>query len=147
MSQAAMFKPNPLRREALVKLRDYVRALPHGARRSWVEIEQETGIEMRTTEARALFSAALDAEKIPKIALKGSGVELAGPTNAAEIVDKASNRIVNAIGDAVKTGERVCDRVLPALGSEEQKALLLKTSKLQTLAQFVRSTKEVKRLS
>ena len=119
-----MFEPNQKRRELIVAIIDFMRAQPDGARITWVEIEQATGAPMRTNEQRALVREACAKLDRAYIAIPGSGIELSSATNAAEIGNRETRKIGNAIERASTTVSAVISRHGNELSSEVQRGLL-----------------------
>lgn len=76
-----MWETNEKRREALLVLRAFVRDVAPGARVSWVEVEEETGLPMRLPKERDLFRDAMRMEKRVYKAIPGSGVEFSSADN------------------------------------------------------------------
>lgn len=124
------------RRQTLLVLREYVRGLPLGARRSWVELETEACVEMSEGN-KQLLREAMRAERIAWLKLPGLGIELMGPKNVEEVIDRGIAQIGSAIERGAMAAQHV-GRVLPQMSDEDRKRLLLKTAKVDSVRLFLR---------
>jgi len=106
---ADRFTPNLERQERARKLRAFLEPQPNGARISWVEIEQFTGVDMGTdTAGRELVREALDRLRRPYIKVQGLGIELSSKDNATQIGDEATERVT----EQMRLSQRKIDRTI-----------------------------------
>lgn len=134
--------PNTKRRADLVSLRAYVAARPNGARLSWVEIETETGIDMRSQYGRNLFRSACHRERRRYLTLPGSGVELSSKDNALEIVERKNNHVVKLIKKTATENGDVVTRHVDEMAPSEAQRLIRAASLAGTLAMVRRSAEK-----
>ena len=139
------FAPNPDRQAKMVALREYIDALPNGARRSFVEITQDTGIAMNV-EGRSLFR--MSTKRLGKrfLSLRGHGFEMLSHENAPDIAGKAVRKVGNALDDARETVGVIADRVLPDMVGAARDRLLHQKAVLDTLQLSRELTSPVRRL-
>jgi hypothetical protein len=127
------FVPNPVRRAEFKVLLDYVSKLQAGARISWVEITQATGVAM-TKSGQDLLRFALKRAKRPYLAIQGEGVELSSKDNALEVVASKTRRFVGALDNARETTSLVSTRHLDELPQEAKNRLLHQQAIFDTLS-------------
>jgi len=135
------FAPNPKRRENLVALRKFVHEQEAGARVSWVEVEQATGVDMQHQLSRNLFRSACHREKRGYIALPGGGVEFSSSTNAVECVTRYAIRVNGAIASAAEKSAYVVERHAREMSGDAERELLRNASLLALLASIAKPAK------
>jgi hypothetical protein len=133
MTTPETFTPNQRRREHFARVLEYVSKLPDGARVSWVEVTQATGVAM-TKDGQGLVRLALRRAKRPYLAIVGSGFELSSPNNALEVVASKTRRFVGALDVARETTAQVSTRHLDAMSQEKKNRLLHHQAIFDTLA-------------
>lgn len=131
----ARFAPNEKRRAELARLVEYGSTLAHGARVSWLEVEQATGVSMRDDYGRDLFREAVR-EKLKRryVALPGFGIEMSSPENANEIASREIQQIGSAVDRAGKTTGLLIEQHLDKMQQDQQARLLQKQAFLATIA-------------
>jgi len=139
------FEPNMTRRKNLLTLREFVASQPNGARVSWVELEQQTGVAMSGQLSRNLFRAACHREKRGYIPLPGGGVEFSSAANATECVERYHVRACGAVRAAAEKTAYVTTRHVNEMDGEARKELLRVASIASMLAMVAR-TKSVPEL-
>ena len=103
------FKPNLERQERARKVREFLEPQPNGARLSWLEIEQATGVSMNiASDGRDLVREGLDRLRRTYIKVQGLGIELSSKENATQIGDEASERVA----EQMRLSQRKIDRTL-----------------------------------
>ena len=132
------FEPNMKRRANLVKLREYVASAAAGARVSWVEVEQATGVEMRDQLSRNLFRSACHREKRGYIALPGGGVEFSSASNALECVGRYFTRVNGAIQSAAEKSGYVVERHASEITGDAGRELLRRAALISLLANIAK---------
>ena len=103
------FKPNLERQERARKVREFLEPQSNGARLSWLEIEQATGVSMNiASDGRDLVREGLDRLRRTYIKVQGLGIELSSKENATQIGDEASERVA----EQMRLSQRKIDRTL-----------------------------------
>lgn len=139
------FDPNEQRRADLKRLRAFVDTLGDGARVSYVEIEQATGVKM-DDRGRKLMQLTLKRARRPPVTLPGHGYEMSSPANALEIVGAKSRRLVGALKIAQETTEHVAGRHLEEMSQEHRGKLQHHQAVFATLSLSASLAKDARRL-
>lgn len=136
-------EPNMQRREDLDKLLKFIAKTEDGATVSWLEIEQETGVSMRSDKGRDLFRHAMHKSRREYLPLPGSGVRFSDPKNALEIVRLRDSRISGAVKRSSKASSHVKRRHVDALSAEDRSEFLMRESLRGALLSGARSLKQL----
>lgn len=126
------FTPNPQKAFDKSLLREFLGELKNGARVSWVEIEQGTGIKM-DRRGQPLVRAVLKETGREYLALPGHGIEMSSPDNALDIVAGRLRRVDNALSVATKVTANVVSQHLEAMPSDRRQEILRTQALLSTL--------------
>lgn len=104
-----MFETNAERQRKLAELKSFFEKQKDGALVTWLEIEQATGIRMRSKdEGRRLVTEVLRRKLRRPYAVKpGTGIELSSPANAADIAERGRDLVINAARRMEKTGAQL----------------------------------------
>lgn len=139
------FEPNEQRQKDLRALQEYFAGRKDGERLSWLEIERGASVKM-DDRGKAIARLSLKRLRRPYTPLPGLGLELSGPENAVEILDKQGRRIVRSVHQTIETGEHLAARHLEAMSSSHRERLTRTRSILATLELSASLAKPVKRL-
>lgn len=110
----------------------YVDKLSNGARVSWVEFEQDTGVDMNQ-RGRAIFRKVCETLRRKYISMPSCGVEMSSPSNGLEIVRNSTNKALGAFGRAKETTDQVVGRHLEEMTQDSKNQILKHKSLLATL--------------
>jgi hypothetical protein len=140
-----MFEKSEQRQRDLEAIKNVVGDAKDGARFSWLELEQATGVKM-DDRGKALLRQQLDRINRPYLSLHGDGIELSCPTNAEEIVGRHTLRLKNAFTSAKETTDVVMVRHGKELASDVLARLTHKQAMFATLdltAELAKTTKKL----
>lgn len=122
---AEVFKPNEERRERIKVLRDFIGKQSDGAKLSWLEVEQATGISMGSRSGgRDLLREALARIDRAYLPLHGDGVELSSPQNGVVIVCESLRKSVRSLRRTRKKTDLVTERHLDQMSQENRNKML-----------------------
>jgi hypothetical protein len=129
-----IIKPNEQRRAWIKTLTAYVTTLKDGARVSWVELEQATGVPCGPrSSGRGLFRLVCKRIGRRYEPLHGDGFEMSAPTNANSIVDRALSKVGKHITIARDTTEIVVGRHIDEMQGDARKRLEHQRAALATI--------------
>ena len=101
-------EPSEWRAVRVMKLKEYFRSKPDGSRCSYVEIEQESGVDCSGQKGRALIRKSLLELSRPYMTLYGYGLELTTGDNCSDVA-------VSGVRKVLRSGrrlEKVCTKIL-----------------------------------
>jgi hypothetical protein len=122
-----MIKANEETAVDLNTLSEFIAGTEDGATRSWVEVEQATGVAM-SMRGRSLFRRAMRKAKREYYPLPGSGIRFSDHRNTVEIVRLRDARIAGAAKRANKASGRLQTRHLEELSAPDRAEFLMRAS-------------------
>ncbi len=122
---------------------DYIKTIAPGARVSWLEIEEATGLSMKTHAARNLVRLACRKAARQYCPLPGLGLEFSSVDNANEIAQKAVGAVATAVVRGAHKVANLCEQHLDQMTPDQARML---TSKQAFLSSVAVSTQLARRL-
>ncbi len=126
------FSPNGDRQRNIDSITRWFAGLGDGARVSWLEVEQKTGVKM-TPAGRNLVRLVAKRLHRPYRSMPGLGFETSSADNGLDIVAIKTSRAIHAISVTKRTTDTVAARHLDQMTQEARNRLLQTQATFATL--------------